>query len=148
MNNNITFRQILILLLALYIIHTLMENIEYFTTKDTVLDEIRAQLAVLHPKFQNVELYEGDKSYTINKKRVYICLKNDDGRYYNRNMLVYVTLHEYAHILCNSVWHTDEFYDIFDELLNKASDAGLYNPSLPIEQEYCGMWTWNFIIVY
>jgi hypothetical protein len=106
--------------------------------RDPVLDELRQQLADLDPKFQNVELYEGDKSYTVNKKKVFICLKDNNGRYYNRNMLVYVTLHEYAHMLCKSVGHTPEFFTIFDELLDKATEMGLYNPSIPPLDDYCG----------
>ena len=111
----------------------------YFKNNDPVLNEIKNQLAVLHPRFQNVEIYEGDRSYTINKKRVHICLKDDHGRYYNRNMLVYVTLHEYAHILCDEVGHTPKFFKIFDELLQKAAKAGLYNPKIPPLEKYCGV---------
>ena len=54
----------------------------YYKVDDPVLSEIKDQLSVLHPKFKNLELYEGDKSYTINKKKVYICLKDKNGRYY------------------------------------------------------------------
>jgi len=134
----ITFKQLLILLLCICILHYLFENIEYFTARDPVLDELRTQLSVLDPSFSNIELFEGDKSYTVNKKKVYICLKDQNGRYYNRNMLAYVTIHELAHMLCTSVGHTKEFFDIFDDLLSKAADLGLYNPSIPPLDDYCG----------
>jgi hypothetical protein len=113
--------------------------IEYFkSSKDPVLEDLKVQLADIHPRFENLELYKGDKSYTMNKKKVYICVKYGNGRYYNRNMLYYVVLHEYAHLLCDEIGHTDKFFNIFDELLHKAAERGLYNPSIPPLDNYCG----------
>lgn len=114
-------------------------HVEYFSsTSDPVLDHLRDQLADIHPRFRNVELYVGDKSKTINKKKVYICLKDDKGRYYSRNMLCYVLLHEYAHMLCDELDHTEKFKRIFDDLLAKASARGLYDPNIPPVSNYCG----------
>jgi len=110
----------------------------YIRPQDPLLAELKSQLEVLHPKLKNIELYEGSKSYTLNKKRVYICLKDSFGRYYNRNLLVYVITHEYSHIICPSIGHTDEFFEIFHNLLNKATDLGLFNPSIPVSKDYCG----------
>jgi hypothetical protein len=106
--------------------------------QDPVLRELQRQLSQLDPKFENVEIYEGDKSYTINKRRVYICLKDEHGRYYDRNMLAYVTLHEYAHILCDEIGHTDKFFSIFQSLLEKAEEMGYYDSSIPLLMDYCG----------
>ncbi len=112
---------------------------EHFTaSSDPLLEELQTQFAKLHPKFKNVNIRKGDKSYTINKKHVYICVKDDKGRYYNRNMLAYVTLHEYAHMLCDEIGHTPKFYRIFDQLLEKAARKGLYNPDIPPVEDYCG----------
>lgn len=131
--------RILIFIILIYIFITLLyEQIEGFYTQDPVLIELKSQLSVIHPKFKDVELYEGDKSYTINKKKVYICLKDKHGRYYNRNMLVYVICHEYAHLLCDEIGHTNNFFKIFDDILDQASNLGLYNPSIPILTDYCG----------
>ena len=114
-------------------------HVEYYSsTSDPVLDQIRDQLAELHPRFRNVELYVGDKSYTINKKKVFICLKDSKGRYYSRNMLCYVILHEYAHMLCDEIDHTDKFRQIFEDLLEQATARGLYNPNIPPVSDYCG----------
>lgn len=111
---------------------------ESFAPRDPVLSELKEQLAELHPKFKNVELYVGDKSYTINKKRVYICLKDEKGRYYSRNMLCYVILHEYAHMLCDEIGHTEKFGQVFQKLLKQAAERGLYNPNIPPVSDYCG----------
>jgi hypothetical protein len=111
---------------------------DFFTPKDPLLRELKRQLAVIDPRFREVEINEGRKSYTINKKKVYICLKDKSNRYYNRNMLVYVICHEYSHILCDEIGHTDKFFEIFDGVLVKAERHGLYDPSVPILDNYCG----------
>tara|TARA_Y100000389_G_scaffold187188_1_gene208356 strand:- start:507 stop:998 length:492 start_codon:yes stop_codon:yes gene_type:complete len=79
----------------------------------------------------------GNKSYTINKEVVYICLKDENGNYYNDNMLVYVTAHELAHVLCDEIGHTDSFHEINESLLNELIKEGLYNPSIPVLKNYC-----------
>lgn len=128
------FLTICLLLLILYFI----QNMEYFHARDPVLDELQKQLATIDPKFGNVELYSGKKSYTINKSQVFICTKDKKGRYYNRNMLMYVLLHEIAHMECDELNHTPKFYTIFDKLLKRAATAKLYNPSIPPLTDYCG----------
>jgi len=136
---NLDFHNVTVIILVGVIIYLLYPHIEsYVQPQDPLLAEIKNQLAELHPKFANVELYEGNKSYTLNKKRVYICLKDPHGRYYNRNMLVFVTLHEYSHILCDEIGHTDKFFKIFHQLLEEASKRGLYDPSIPPLKNYCG----------
>lgn len=115
--------------------------VEMFSTNDPLLDELKDQLKNLRPEFNNVELYEGNKSYTLNKKKVFVCMKDNKGRYYNRNMLVYVILHEYSHLLCDEiddVSHGAKFHSIFQQVLKEASAHGLYDPSIPPLTEYCG----------
>lgn len=135
-------RHLLIIILICLLYFIFCHHIDYYLTQqDPLLKEIQEQLAPLHPKFKNLYLYEASKTYTINKSRVYICLKDEHGRYYNRNMLVYVVCHEYAHVL-NDEWDTNEhgakFWAIFDDLLRKAAAKGIYNPNIPILENYCG----------
>jgi hypothetical protein len=106
-------------------------------TNDPVLLAIIDKIKQIHPKVEQLEFYDSDKSYTINKQKVHLCLKDKDGYYYNENMLTYVALHELAHVLCDEVGHTEKFYQIFDQLLDKAHDMGLYDPSIPIIKDYC-----------
>ena len=84
-----------------------------------------------------IKLYKGSRSYTINKEKVFICLKDENDEYYNLNLLIYVLLHEISHVICNSIGHTDEFHAIFEALLIKATEEGIYNPSIPIDPDYC-----------
>lgn len=112
---------------------------ESFISKDPVLNKVKDNLKkVDKEKVDDLNFYEGDKSYTINKKNVYLCLKDENGEYYNENMLTYVALHELAHSLCDEIGHTKKFHKIFDNLLVKAEKKGIYNPSLPLESNYCG----------
>ncbi len=127
-----------LLFVVIWVVSSYCCSLEWFSTRDPVLNELRQQLAELHPRFKHVELYEGDKSYTINKQRVYICMKDQSGRYYSRNMLCYVILHEYAHMLCDELGHTDKFAQVFDSLLKQAAARGLYDPSIPPISNYCG----------
>lgn len=86
---------------------------------------------------KKIKIYKGNKSYTINKEKIYLCLKDEKNQYYNTNMLMYVILHELAHSFCDSIGHTEEFNTIFQDLLEKANKYGIYNPSIPIDENYC-----------
>ena len=110
---------------------------EHLQQDDPMLHRLRAVLEPVHPVVKNLRLYKGDKSYTINKEKIFLNLKDPQGEYYPLNMLVYVTLHEISHLInTKDVGHTEEFHRIFDELLLKAAEQGSFNPSIPIIQEY------------
>ena len=84
-----------------------------------------------------ISLYKGDKSYTINKQKVFLCLKDENGNYYPDMALIYVFLHECAHSVCSEIGHTPLFNEIFDELLLEAAKSGLYDPKYQMIQNYC-----------
>jgi hypothetical protein len=86
-----------------------------------------------------IDLYRGNKSYTINKQKVYLCLKDQNKQYYNQNMLTYVLAHEIAHVINNEIGHTEKFNTIFDALLVKMANEGLYDPTKRIDDEYCAL---------
>jgi hypothetical protein len=103
-----------------------------------VLKQIVKPLQDKYPIFSRLKLYKGRKSYTINKDKTFLCLKDDKGEYYPLNMLLHVLLHEISHSLNQKdIGHTEEFHRIFDELLKDATDLGIYNPSIPLIQNYC-----------
>ena len=79
----------------------------------------------------------GKKSYTINKQHIFMCMKDENGNYYDDNMLFYVASHECCHVLCGEIGHTKLFHKMFDALLEKAIELGLYDPNLPLVQNYC-----------
>lgn len=144
---------ILAVLVGCFIIWAISTQIrEHASQQDSKLHELRGIVAPLFEQeqyygelsglnlnnaFERTTLHSGDKSYTINKHQIYLCLKDKEGRYYHNNMLLYVLIHEYAHVVCDEVGHTDKFWRIFEELLILASELGIYNPSIPIMQNYC-----------
>lgn len=105
---------------------------------DPKIDELRQKLSkVFHKELENTEIAGSNKSFTINKQYIHLCLKNKSGEYYSDNMLIYVLLHELAHVLCDEIGHTDKFKDIFTDLLLRAAQHGLYDPTIPPEDNYC-----------
>jgi hypothetical protein len=110
---------------------------EKYLEDDPMLVDIRETLQPVFPDINNVILLKGQKSYTINKKRIHLCLTDKDGKYYDKNMLIYVTLHELAHVRCNEVGHTEKFHKIFKEIQNVAIKHKVYNPDIPIIKDYC-----------
>ena len=86
---------------------------------------------------KEVKIYKGDKSYTINKKEIFMCLTDENGKYYPTNMLIYVLAHEFAHVISVSIGHTSEFHDKFDQLLDVLIKDGIYDPSEEIILDYC-----------
>jgi predicted AAA+ superfamily ATPase len=77
---------------------------------------------------------------TLAKKGLANCLKDENGKYYDYNMIMYVCLHELAHAFSNSVDenHTgEEFKENFRKLLKKGEEVGIFNPSLPLNYDYC-----------
>jgi len=133
----VTISVLLILFVALLSYVLFIRIKEYYQQLDPMLYKIKETLLPLHPKVSEISFFEGDKSYTINKKRIYLCLKQQDD-YYDFNMLIYVAIHELSHVLCDEIGHTPKFFSIFHNLLMKANDIGIYDPSIPIVKNYCG----------
>lgn len=88
-------------------------------------------------------------TYTIDKQDMHVCLRtrDQDERLYDINLLMYVILHELAH-LCNYdesgnpiEGHGKEFKDIFYLLVVEAVKIGIYNyvDYTETPQEYCGI---------
>ena len=83
-------------------------------------------------------------SYSVNKgEKMVLCLRKRDGsnKLIDLNTIMFVTLHEYSHIMTKSIGHTDEFWDNFKFILRNAIKLGIYdcvdytnNP-----QKYCGI---------
>ena len=130
---------VLLVFLILILINVVRTRVtEYYEQMDPMLVRIKETLIPLHPCVANLKFYEGKKSYTINKKKVYLCLKDDNGEYYNFNMLIYVSIHELSHVICDEIGHTAKFHRIFRDLLELAEQKNIYDSSIPIVKNYCG----------
>lgn len=82
-------------------------------------------------------------SYSVNKgEEVAFCLKSKKtGKFHDVNLLLYVAIHEMAHMACPEIGHGDLFKKVFRFLTTEAIKIGIYNKVDYQEQpvEYCGM---------
>jgi hypothetical protein len=79
---------------------------------------------------------KGEKlAFCLNKK------KNNNDNLIDSNTLMFVAVHEIAHIMTTSIGHTEEFWNNFKFLLENAVELKLYTPvDYKKEPEgYCGM---------
>jgi hypothetical protein len=70
---------------------------------------------------------------TTDKQSIRVCLQGDPPL----NALIFVVLHELAHIGSASYGHTDEFWHVFSRLLNVAESLHIYDDHDPSER-VCG----------
>jgi hypothetical protein len=84
-------------------------------------------------------------AYSENKgEKIAFCLnkkKTDNDNLIDSNTLMFVAVHEIAHIMTTSVGHTEEFWNNFKFLLENAVELKIYTPvDYKKEPEgYCGM---------
>lgn len=81
-------------------------------------------------------------SYSVNKgEKIAICLRQPDNTFIDMNTVIFVTIHELAHIMTISTGHTKEFWDNMKFILEEAEKIGLYRPIdyLKFPEAYCGM---------
>lgn len=83
-------------------------------------------------------------AYTENKGEVIaICLraKNDGYDIHDINLIMFVVLHELAHVSNQSVGHDEPFWRAFKWLLKESIEAKVYNPENYGERSktYCGL---------
>ena len=85
------------------------------------------------------------KAYSENKgEKLAFCLnvdEHDNEELIDGNTLLFVAIHELAHISSVSVGHNDEFWDNFKWLLVNAKEGGIHQPHdfKKNPKEYCGM---------
>lgn len=80
-------------------------------------------------------------SFTINKGSfIAMCVKNNDA-VHDINTLMYVLIHELAHVGTESQGHTKEFIDFFKFLLDSAIELEIYTyvDYSKTQGVYCGM---------
>lgn len=84
-------------------------------------------------------------AYSENKgEKLAFCLnktKNNNENLIDQNTLMFVAIHEIAHIMTLSVGHTEEFWQNFKFLLENAVELGIYEPIdyKKNPKNYCGM---------
>ena len=129
---------VVIITVALILVwKTIVSVKEWYDSMDPILPEVHRRLLKVHDQAKHIKVYRGNKSYTLNKKKVYLCLYNEKNEYYHINMLMYVAIHELAHCICDEIGHTPKFFKIFHELLEIAEAEGVYDATIPPIDDYC-----------
>ena len=80
-------------------------------------------------------------SYSVNKgEQIVLCLRNKD-KLMDINTMMFVVLHEIAHLSTEDIGHTPEFWDNFKWILLESMNIGIYTKQDFDKKsvEYCGM---------
>lgn len=120
-----------------------------YTNRDNFQD-LKDYIKQLHRNLNKDRtlIYENDPksdltSFSVNKgEEIAFCLKSKKtGEIHDANLIMYVALHEMAHIACPEIGHGELFKKIFKFLTEQAIELGIYKyddyDSKPVE--YCGM---------
>ena len=111
-------------------------------------DDMFQYVKKLKNKLSNIQIQENTgnnnyTSYSINKgEKLILCIRSKHtDKIHNINDLVYVAIHELAHMACPEYHHTDLFYKINKYLLLKAIEYNLYIYENYNDNnvEYCGI---------
>ena len=85
----------------------------------------------------------GYTSYSINKgEKVILCIRQKGtNELVDKNVLMYVTIHELAHLMTEEIGHTDTFWNNFKFILSEAVTIGLYTKQDYAKEpvKYCGI---------
>lgn len=115
----------------------------------------------LKRNLKNVTIKESDfntvyTSYTVNKgESIVFCIRSKNiasliksNTIHDKNLVMYVALHEISHVACPEYGHTDLFKKIFKFITETAIDLGMYQKvdfdANPVE--YCGMMITDSIV--
>ena len=91
------------------------------------------------------DLTADSTSYSENKgEKIVVCLRDKTKHPYpfvDENTVMFVLIHEMAHLMTASIGHTPEFWTNMRRLLQEAVQVGVYSPvnysKSPVK--YCGM---------
>ena len=90
------------------------------------------------------DIHASTTSYSENKgEKIVVCIRDKRAPYpfADENTVMFVLLHEMAHLMTTTVGHTPEFWANFKRILHDAVQCGLYSPVNYTHSptDYCGM---------
>jgi len=121
----------------------MIDNIENFPEYKDYINLLKKNLTPIRTTIYETDPYSEFTSYSVNKgEELSICLTSKKTKeLHNINILMYVVIHELAHMACPEIGHGILFKKIFKKLLEEAIKINIYNYENYNEQplEYCGM---------
>ena len=125
-------------------VKTLLEHLRKSESQD-----IRTKTLISRFNPENItendphEMKTGVTSYTVNKgEKIVVCLRQKNNNFVEINTLMYVIIHELAHICdLTSEQHDEKFWNNFEWLLEHSVNIGIYNyiDYSKDEEPYCCM---------
>lgn len=120
-------------------------NLIYYVENLTVKPYYSKNLKRFNPDRLHENVVNFDTTYTLDKgSYMAFCLgprNTDNLSLYELNTMMYVGIHELAHVASDSIGHTDEFKINFADLLRKAIEINVYTyidySKNPVD--YCGI---------
>ena len=138
MNNIDSSILIICLLIVLYTMY--INRLPGVCEFDPVLNKLRKDAIKIEPNAGRLEFFPSDESYTEDKKRVFLCLKDNQGKYYEYNHLLQVLVHELAHAFTDVIdkeHKTPEFNNKHNEYRQKAAKLKMVDLEDKVPLNYC-----------
>jgi hypothetical protein len=113
----------------------------FLNQRDLYLDSFSAKINYLlkecgYPSiFFQIKPSKNNRTYTVNKKIIYLNDLNENGERYNSDTILFVLLHEISHILSTDHHHTRKFFEIERKIHRKAIELGFLKLKL-VDQSY------------
>jgi predicted metal-dependent hydrolase len=123
-----------------------VDHVDKKYPKESGKENVRRLVSKFNPK-KIVETLPTSEytAYSENKgQKIAFCLnkqKENNDNLIDENTLMFVALHEMAHVASKSIGHNTEFWDNFAFLIGEAEEIQLYTPIDYSKKnaEYCGM---------
>lgn len=121
----------------------MIDNIDNLTEYRDYINLLKHNLTPVRTTIYETDPLSDFTSYSVNKgEELSLCLTSKKTKeLHNINLLMYVVIHELAHIACPEIGHGPLFKKIFKKLLEESIKINIYNyedyNNNPLE--YCGM---------
>ena len=122
----------------------LTKLVEYVVTNDPDREGIQ-QLKRNFNSRNIIENTPGGKytAYSVNKgEQLALCLRDaKDDTFIELNLIIFVAIHEIAHVMTDEVGHTKKFWNNMRYLLEEGEKIGIYTPEdySKNPKMYCGL---------
>ena len=121
----------------------MVKNINNFNSFEPYIKQLKNNLSESRTVIYETDPESNLTSYSVNKgEELSFCLKSKkSNQLHDINLLMYVAIHEMAHIACPEIGHGELFKKIFRKLAEEAINIGIYKKVnfSEVPTEYCGM---------